>query len=44
MGIYKTSAKKAHYTKNEFSVKYLFSKFNQIHNKMWILSHLLKNL
>ena len=40
----KTSDKKDHYTKNDkFSIKYFFSKFDQIHKKMWILSHSLKN-
>ena len=30
--------------KMKYSIKYFFSKFNQIHKEMWILSHLLKNL
>ena len=28
--------------KIKFSIKYFFSKFKQIHKKMWILSYLLK--
>ena len=45
MGISKTCDKKAHYTKKiKFSIKDFFSKFNQMHKKMWILSYSLKNV
>ena len=44
MGILKTCNKKLVTQKLQFSIKDFFSKFNQIHKKMWILSYSLKNI
>ena len=44
MGISKTCDEKAHYTHKKKSINDFFSKFNQIHKKIWILSYSLKNI